>query len=93
MKFLLNSEQVAGDLRGGEDQSRDGVAIWPEPDIHMGTFDIFITGFWGESTTVKVADKDVILHKTLQKTYHLTVDESNPANDALNEIDSQLVMR
>lgn len=93
IKYLLNSNQVSGELLQGDDQARDGVAIWPEPSLRMGTFTIFASGFWGESTQIKVGDSDVTLRKTLQLTYHLDSDEHHPGEGQLNELDSQYVMR
>lgn len=93
IKFLLNEQAVGGELRQGDDQSRDGVAIWPEPDVHMGTFNIFAMGFWGEAAIVKVGDQDVTLRKTLQLTYHLSLDENAPDHGVLTEKDTQFVMR
>jgi len=93
LKYLQSNDVISGDLRQGEDQSKDGVAIWPEPRLRMGTFTIFCSGFWGESAIVKVGDKDVTLHKTLQLTYHLDSDESHPGGGDLVELDHQYVMR
>ncbi|MGD0389347.1 MAG: hypothetical protein ABSC42_10380 [Tepidisphaeraceae bacterium] len=93
LKYLQSNDVISGDLRQGEDQSKDGVAIWPEPRLRMGTFTIFCSGFWGESALVKVGDKDVTLHKTLQLSYHLDSDESHPGGGDLVELDHQYVMR
>jgi hypothetical protein len=93
LKYLQSNDVISGDLRQGEDQSKDGVAIWPEPRLRMGTFTIFCSGFWGESAIVKVGDKDVTLHKTLQLSYHLDSDESHPGGGDLAELDHQYVMR
>jgi hypothetical protein len=93
IKYLQNSNQISGELRQGDDQSRDGVAIWPDPSLRLGTFSIFVSGFWGESAQIKVGDKDVTLRKTLQLTYHSDSDEHHPGEGQLNELDSQYVMR
>jgi hypothetical protein len=92
IKYLQSAVEIGGPLLQGEDQSKDGVAIWPEPNPKMGTFVIFATGFWGESKTVKVGDKDVVLHKTLQLTYHLAADADSNGT-ALQEQESRYVMR
>jgi hypothetical protein len=93
LKYLQSADVISGELRQGEDQSKDAVAIWPEPRLRMGTFSIFCTGFWGETATVKEGDKDVTLRKTLQLTYHLDSDENNPGSGTLVDKDSQYVMR
>jgi hypothetical protein len=93
LKYLQSNDTIGGELRQGEDQSKDGVAIWPEPRLRMGTFTIFCSGFWGETAIVKVGDKDVVLHKTLQLTYHLDSDENHPGGGDLVQKDDQYIMR
>jgi hypothetical protein len=93
LKYLQGNDTIGGELRQGEDQSKDGVAIWSEPRLRMGTFTIFCAGFWGETATVKVGDKDVTLHKTLQLTYHLDSDEAHPGGGDLVQKDEKFVMR
>jgi hypothetical protein len=92
-KYLQDSTSICGELRQGDDQARDGVAIWPEPTLRMGTFTIFASGFWGEAATVKVGDKDVTLHKTLELTYHLNSDADHPGEGELSAEDPDYVMR
>jgi len=93
LKYLQSNDTIGGELRQGEDQSKDGVAIWSEPRLRMGTFSIFCAGFWGETATVKVGDKDVILHKTLELTYHLDSDENHAGGGDLIEKNEQFIMR
>jgi hypothetical protein len=93
LKYLQSNDTIGGELLQGEDQSKDGVAIWPEPRLRMGTFTIFCAGFWGETALVKVGDKDVTLHKTLQLTYHLDSDENHPGGGDLVQKDEQYIMR
>jgi len=97
---------IAGKLRPGEDQARDGVAIWREPSPKMGRFSIFATGLSGESVILK-DDKGnpiervnpegrkepVVLWKTLQLDYLLPADEKNPGNDILELVEQQWIMR
>jgi hypothetical protein len=93
LKYLQSNDTIGGELRQGEDQSKDGAAIWPEPRLRMGTFTIFCSGFWGETAIVKIGDKDVVLHKTLQLTYHLDSDENHPGGGDLVQKDDQYIMR
>jgi hypothetical protein len=93
LKFLQSDDLIGGDLRQGEDQSKDGVAIWPEPRLRMGTFTIFIAGYWGEAATVTVNGKDITLHKTQQITYSSDSDEQHPGGGDLVEKSRQFVMR
>jgi hypothetical protein len=93
IKFLQDANDIPGPLRQGEDQSKDGVAIWPEPDPRMGTFTIFASGFWGESAIIKVGNTNQVLHKTLQESFHLNSDATHPGQGALVPEDSEYVMR
>src|SRR3954454_4666993 len=77
-QFLEPFTKIGGDLLLGEDQSRDGVAIWKEPSTKMGQFSIFVQGLSGEAVTLKDDDgkevktpegKPIILRKTLQLNY------------------------
>jgi hypothetical protein len=88
-------------IRVGEDEAKDGVAIWEEPLPRMGDFTIFISGLSGETLTMKDAagaelkgpdGKPIILRKTLQLDYTLPGDER--ADDALvKPVGEQWVMR
>jgi hypothetical protein len=94
MKFLEQSTQIAGPIRLGEDQARDGVAIWSEPNLEMGSFSIFVTGLSGEFATVHSADdKETILRKTLQLNYLIRGDEVYPGEDEVNDNPEQWIMR
>jgi len=63
-KGLEPLSKIAGRILVGEDQTRDGVAIWPEPaNPRMGTFSIFVGGLSGETCYMKDGqelDKDKI---------------------------------
>jgi len=97
---------IAGVLRVGEDQARDGVAIWREPNPKMGRFSIFATGFSGESVILK-DDKGnpvertnpegkkepLVLWKTLELDYLMPGDEKNPGNDVIELVEQQWIMR
>jgi hypothetical protein len=93
-RFLEPWAMIGGELRLGPDQAKDGVAIWPEPALEMGTFSIFASGLSGEISTVKGADgKDVILRKTLQLNYLVRGDDVYPGEDEVNENPESWVMR
>ena len=55
-KFLENHRKIQGTLNPGEEQARDGVAIWPEPQLRMGRFDVFVSGLSGEYAILKKKD-------------------------------------
>jgi hypothetical protein len=101
-KSLQSALEIAGPLRAGEDQAKEGVAIWAEPDTRMGTFTIFVSGLSGEIAPLKddngqpVKDKNdqpIILRKTLEVTYQVPGDEVYPGEDAVNEKSEGWVMR
>lgn len=94
MRFLQPAAQIAGELRIGDDQAKDGVAIWPEPSPRMGHFQIYVSGLSGEIATIKGPDgKDQILRKTLQLNYLIRGDEVYPGEDQVNEEPEKWVMR
>ena len=81
--LLLDIAGVTGRLLQGEDNAKDGVAIWRDFDPKARGFDLFIGGLSGERETlplpvpIKVRDAkgkeitktETILSKTLQLTY------------------------
>lgn len=94
MRFLQTAAQIAGELRIGDDQAKDGVAIWPEPSPRMGHFQIYVSGLSGEIAIIKGPDgKDQILRKTLQLNYLIRGDEVYPGEDQVNEEPEKWVMR
>jgi hypothetical protein len=93
-KFLEPEWKIEGTIRIGEDQTRDGVAIWPEPAPRLGHFSIFVGGLSGESATVNGPDdKPVILRKTLQLNFHIRGDEFFPGEDEVNPVGEKWIMR
>jgi len=101
-RFLEHFTQIGGEVRIGEDEARDGVAIWKEPNPEMGTFAIFLTGLSGEAVRLKDAEgKDIkdakgqaiILRKTLQMNYFVRGDEVYPGQDEVNSRPEAWIMR
>ena len=101
-QFLEPFPAIEGELRLGEDQARDGVAIWPEPSPRMGQFSIFAGGLSGETAKLKDADgqpaKDsdgnpLILRKTLQLNFIIRSDGVYPGENEVNENPKDWVMR
>jgi hypothetical protein len=102
IKYLEPYTKVAGELRIGDDQAKDSVAIWEEPETKMGNFTIYVGGLSGEAVTLKddkgqptkdAEGKPVILRKTLQLDYQIPGDEIRPGEDPVNEKDHSWVMR
>jgi len=83
--LLLDKESITGRILQGEDNAREGVAIWRDFDPQARGFDVFVGGLSGERVTVKLpapvkvtvmgpAGKKVQVVKTeitLVKTLHL----------------------
>jgi hypothetical protein len=94
--------KVGGELLLGEDQAKDGVAIWEEPAPRMGKFTIFVGGLSGEHVGMKddqgnaMKDKDgnpIMLRKTLKLDYHIRGDEVYPGEDDVDPQPESWVMR
>lgn len=106
---LKSVNQIAGTLRSGTDEAKEGVAIWPEPSPRMGQFAIYATGLSGDIVTLKQAgndfveipkdevpaktDKLLILRRTLQMKYQQLGDEKNPGDDRLDGVGEEWVYR
>jgi hypothetical protein len=94
--------KIGGEMLLGEDQSKDGVAIWEEPTPRMGNFAIYVGNLSGEAIQLKddkgevmkgPEGKPIILRKTLQLNYIIHGDEVYPGEDEVNENKEQWVMR
>lgn len=102
-QFLEPSRKISGTIHIGEDQAKDGVAIWEEPEARMGDFQIFAGGLSGEYIELTdddkkpVLDKDgrqVILRKQLQLNYSIFGDEVKPGQgDEVHAKPEKWVMR
>lgn len=102
---LATVNELAGVLPVGEDNARDGMIVWKEPNPKMGRFSIFATGLSGESVflkddagkVVEKTDKDgkkspVVLWKTLRLDYHLPGGDL-PGQNKLEYVGQEWVMR
>ncbi len=52
--LLSTTTEVTGKLLQGEDNAKDGIAIWPAFDPHAGAFEILIGGLSGETAEVQL---------------------------------------
>lgn len=92
--LLQSALQIAGIIRVGEDEAKDGVAIWPEPNPRMEHFSIFVQGLSGESVTIKgPKDKPIILRKTLELNYIYRGDQFYPGQNQVDENSEDWIMR
>jgi hypothetical protein len=92
-RFLEGIFNISTELRLGEDEARDGVAIWVEPMPEMGRFSIFVEGLSGEIATVQAGEQPLTLRKTLRLNYLIRGDEVYPGEDEVNVDNFEWVMR
>lgn len=101
--------KIAGELKVGEDETREGVAIWPEPSPRMGTFHVFVTGLSGEAVITehgeetkikdwtKISEEDRkkqnIMRKTLDLEFQVTGDGSHPDEEPARFVKEEWIMR
>jgi len=52
--LLVDMLAMTGKLLQGDDNAKDGVAIWPDIDPKSGGFDIFIGGLSGDTVTIEL---------------------------------------
>ncbi len=101
-RFMEPFTTIGGEIRIGEDEARDGVAIWEEPTPRMGQFSIFVNGLSGETAIAKDATgtemkdhdgKPIILRKTLQLDFDIPGDEFFAGDDPIKQVGETWVMR
>lgn len=101
-RLLEPFTKVSGPLRQGEDQARDGVAIWKESNPRMGSFKIFVQGLSGEKVILtdddgkEMRDADglpIFLRKTLELDYQVLGDEFHPDQHEVHDLGNKWVMR
>ncbi len=66
-QFLEPSEKIIGRILVGADQAKDGVAIWPEVDPHVGKFSLFVKGLTGESELYQLLDGNYVKVEDMNK--------------------------
>lgn len=102
LRFLEPFPAITGELRLGEDEARDGVAIWEEPAPRMGRFSIFVAGLSGETANLRdesgalrsdASGRPILLRRTLQLNYLIRGDEVHPGEDEVNEDARAWIMR
>ena len=55
-ELLLDKSQISGKLLQGEDNAKEGVAIFKDFDSQAGSFDIFFGGLSSNSQTIKLPE-------------------------------------
>jgi len=71
--FLVSPFQILGKILQGQDNAKDGVAIFTGVDADARNFRILVSGLSGETADVEnpVTHKTVVLHKTLVLEYQI----------------------
>lgn len=92
-QFLEQANQIAGEIRLGEDETRDGVAIWPEASAEDREFTVFFSGFSGEATRVPGPEGELTLFKTLKLDYAVAGDARFRDVNEVREVGRSFVMR
>lgn len=102
---LESVTEIGTTIRLGEDQAREGVAIWPEPKAEMGRFSIFVSGLSGEAEILKDSKGEalmrerngrkepIVLRKTLRLDYVMLGDDRYPGNDPVEYLEREWVMK
>ena len=101
--LLLSANDIAGPIHQGEDQAKDGVAIWEEPMARMGDFSIYAGGLNSEAVVASddagmpmKDDKGRVpmkLWKTLELDYVIYGDEIKPGTDLVHAKPDKWIMR
>lgn len=100
--LLLSAAAIAGPLHQGEEQAKDGVAIWQEPSLRMGEFSIYVGGLNSEFVAATDNDgkpihdadgKPITLRKTLELDYVIWGDEVKPELDEVHARGEKWIMR
>lgn len=98
----LQKPQYVYRLLIGEDQAVSTVAIWEEPMVEMGTFDIFIGGLSGETVRLtdaegnELKDEDglpILVRKTKQLRYRVRGDAIPGQRDSIVQEKDDWIMR
>ncbi len=102
MDLMQTPAQITGPLHQGDDQAKDGCAVWEEPMPRMGEFNIYVNGLNSEFTyalddkgmPMKDADNhNITLRKTLELNYVIWGDEVKPETDDVQVKPERWVMR
>jgi hypothetical protein len=100
LQELADTSKIRGQLKAGEDEARDGVFVFPEADVKMDQFTLFITGLSGEYVlkTLPAAKegqeaKTFALYKTMQLVFKFPGDEENRSADKVYFVGQKWIWR
>ncbi len=94
---LQDQIAIIGPLLQGEENAKEGIAIWAAENLRPGEFTVYAAGFSGESVTVKPpAPKEaeaVVLRKTRSLTYKAIGDATSLKGASIPVVEDRWVMR
>lgn len=96
--LLKNMISMTGVILTGADNTKKGVAIWPDFDPKAGRFDVFIGGLSGETKEISlprpVGDMSkIILSKTLNFTFMIDGEAAARPNTPVRQRSQKWLMR
>lgn len=97
--LLMDQYAVIGPLLQGEENAREGLAVWLAPDVNSDEMSVYAIGFSGESEKYVVTDPatgeraEKVLRKTLRLTYCLPGELHNRGATPLEECGRRWIMR
>lgn len=98
--LLQDQISIVGNLLRGEENSKDGLLVWPLTDLSVNEINIYGAGFSGETKAISVPDRKtgkettVNLRKTVSLRYKLSGEMSHiGAGDELPLVEKRWIMR
>jgi hypothetical protein len=98
--LLQDQISIVGNLLRGEENSKDGLLVWPLTDLSVNEISIFGAGFSGETKPVTVPDRKtgketvVVLRKTALLRYKLSGEMVNiGSGEELPLVERRWIMR
>ncbi len=98
-KFLEDQISIVGMLLQGEENAKEGLAVWPVGSARVGDLRVFANGFSGETRALDAYDpetkgtKRVVLRKTLQMIFQPLGEAREMGADGLPKLEERWVMR
>ncbi len=98
-KFLEDQISIVGMLLQGEENAKEGLAVWPVGTSHVRDLKVFAHGFSGETRAMDVFDpatkgtKRVTFRKTLMLQYQALGETRDMGAQELPRINEQWIMR
>lgn len=93
--FLQNDLNVQGRLLQGDENAREGLVVWPAPDMTAGEYTVYAMGFSGETKTIARPDngEEVVLRKTLMLVHEGTGRLDPTSGRPLNRTKDRWILR